>query len=248
MDQYPRAAERDRPVGASSEKSSQLLIREYPHRAIAIVSSSHALIFRYSPTTNEALGDGSLAPVSGARPRAGSEGPVSKCMVEFSHITKHLLDDFRPLTPRPVFGTLGLISINQDVFLCVVTQASRVASLRPGETVERIANVDFYCLNSPEYDNVFSLNSWDSEQADSASTNGQNLSRREGEIEYPYQELQKLLSNGSFVSKSHTYILPPRGSGGNFFGSIREQAEPLRGCSPLETDFRPPEYLRLASK
>ncbi|KAI0125909.1 SacI homology domain-containing protein [Xylariales sp. AK1849] len=198
MDQYPRAADRDRPVGASSEKSSQLLIREYPHRAIAIVSASHALIFRYSPTTSEAIADGSLASVSPARSRAGSVGLVSKCMVEFSTVTKNLLNDFRPLTPRPIYGTLGLISINQDVFICVVTHASRVASLRRGETVERIANVDFYCLNSAEYDDVYSLNSWDNELSDSASTYGQNLSRREGDIEYPYQELQKLLSNGSF--------------------------------------------------
>lgn len=198
MYQYPRAAARDVAVSSSSEKSSQLLIREYPHRAIAIVSSSHALIFRYSPTTREAIADGSLASVRSARSRANSEAFVSKCMVEFTPVSKHLLDDYRPLTPRPIFGTLGLITIKQDVFLCVVTQASRVASLRPGETVERIASVEFYCLNSADYDNVFSLNTWDSEYSDSSSTYGQNLSRREGEIEYPYQELQKLLSNGSF--------------------------------------------------
>lgn len=198
MDQYPRAADRDQPLGASSEKSSRLLIREYPHRAIAIVSSSHALIFRYSPTTNEAIADGSLVSVPSARARNGAEGLVSKCMVEFAHATDDLLKDFRPLTPRPIYGTLGLISINQDVFISVITQATRVASVRPGETVERIANVDFYCLNSAEYDNVYSANPWDNEYADSTSTYGQTLNRREGEIEYPYQELQKLLSNGSF--------------------------------------------------
>jgi synaptojanin len=198
MDQYPRAADRDRPVGPASDKSSQLLIREYPHRAIAIVSDNHALIFRYSPTTSEAIADGSLASVPSARSRAAGDALVFKCMVEFSPITKDLLADYRPLTARPIFGTLGLISINQDVFICVVTQATRVASLRPGETVERIANVGFYCLNSAEYDDVYSLNTWENDVSDSLSTYGQNLGRREGEIEYPYQELQKLLSNGSF--------------------------------------------------
>lgn len=198
MDQYPRAADRDQPLGASSEKSSRLLIRDYPHRAIAIVSSSHALIFRYSPTTNEAIADGSLSSVPSARARNGTEGLISKCMVEFSHATEELLRDFRSLTPRPIYGTLGLISINQDVFISVITQATRVASIRPGETVERIANVGFYCLNSADYDNVFSTNPWDNESSDSASTYGQTLNRREGEIEYPYQELQNLLSNGSF--------------------------------------------------
>ncbi|KAI1082757.1 SacI homology domain-containing protein [Whalleya microplaca] len=196
MDQYPST--RLSAATPSAEKSSQLLIRDYPHRAIAIVTRTHALIFRYSPTTNEAIADGSLAAVSSARPRAAAEGPVSKCMVEFSPITRQLLSDFRPLTPRPIYGTLGLISINQDVFLCVVTQALRTASLRPGETVEKIANVDFFCLNSAEYDHVVSLNPYDTEFPDAASAYGQNLGRREGEIEYPYQELQKLLSNGTF--------------------------------------------------
>ncbi|KAH6648464.1 SacI homology domain-containing protein [Truncatella angustata] len=197
MDEYPRAADRDQPVGAGTEKTSRLLIREYPHRAIAIASSSHALIFRYSPTANDPVADGSLTSLPPARARNGDENLVSKCMVEFTHVTDDLLKDFRSLTPRPIYGTLGLISINQDVFISVITQATRVASVRPGETVERIANVDFFCLNSPEYDNVYSANPWD-DYSDSASTYGQTLNRREGEIEYPYHELQKLLSNGSF--------------------------------------------------
>ncbi|OTB06676.1 hypothetical protein M426DRAFT_318736 [Hypoxylon sp. CI-4A] len=197
MDQYPSAT-RNITSAPSAEKSSQLLLREYPHRAIAIATPTHALIFRYSSTTSEAIANGSLASVSSARPRAAGDGPVPKCMVEFSPTSKELLSDFRPLTPRPIYGTLGLISINQDVFLCVITQAQRVATLRPGETVEKIVSVDFFCLNSAEYDNVISLNTYDNVLADSASPYGQNLSRREGEIESPYQELQKLLGNGSF--------------------------------------------------
>ncbi|KAI0841984.1 SacI homology domain-containing protein [Hypoxylon sp. FL0890] len=198
MDQYPSSATRNITAAPSAEKSSQLLLREYPHRAIAIATPTHALIFRYATSTSEAIANGSLTSVSSARPRVGGDGPVSKCMVEFSHTSEELLKDFRRLTPRPIYGTLGLISIGQDVFLCVITQALRVATLRPGETVEKIASVDFFCLNSSEYDNVISLNAYDSDLSDSASPYNQNLGRREGEIEYPYQELQKLLSNGSF--------------------------------------------------
>lgn len=196
MDQSPSTL-RSGPSASASAKSSQLFIRDYPHRAIAITTPTHALIFRYSPTTNEAILNGSLASVSSARPRATSDGLVSKCMVEFSPITRDVLSEFRPLTPRPIYGTLGLIAINQDVFLCVVTHATRVASLRPGETVERIVTVDFFCLNSADYDQI-SLSTWDSELADPALAYGQSVNRREGEIEYPYQELQKLLSNGTF--------------------------------------------------
>ncbi|KAI1368023.1 SacI homology domain-containing protein [Xylaria arbuscula] len=196
--QYPSTTRSVPAAPPGADKSSQLLIRDYPHRAIAIVTNSHALVFRHSHTTSEAVTDGSLSSVISSRPRGGSEPPASKCMVEFTPASRNLLSDFRPLIPRPIYGTLGLISINQDVFLCVITQASRVATLRPGETVEKIVSVEFFCLNTADYDNVISLNPYEPDFSDSSSTYGQNLGRREGEIEYPYYELQKLLSNGSF--------------------------------------------------
>lgn len=178
------------------EKSSQIFIREQPHRAIAIVSDSHCLIFRYSNSASER--DIDSFPLPTHRPRNG-DGFEPKCMVEFSRNTKHVLQNYRPLTPQPVYGTLGLTSIDGDVFLCVITQAVRAATVRPGETVERIASVDFYCLNTSEYDNIYSLDVYDPELLDSSSAYGQNLGRRDMPIEqHPCQELRKLLSNGTF--------------------------------------------------
>ena len=49
----------------SSDKSSQLLIREYPNRSIAIVSQSHALIFGHSHG-NDAFANGSFAQIGRA--------------------------------------------------------------------------------------------------------------------------------------------------------------------------------------
>ncbi len=182
----------------SPEMSSQILIREYPHRAIAIASNSHALILRHSTTTSEAIANGYLTPVSSGRPRsAASDNAAFKCMVEFTPTSDRLLADYRPLTPRPIYGTLGLISIGRDVFLCVITQASRVATVRPGETVEKIEAVQFFCLNSAEYDDVVALDPYDAEQ-DAASVYGQGLGRRDVPVEHPCQELQKLLGNGTF--------------------------------------------------
>ncbi|KAF3769058.1 hypothetical protein M406DRAFT_249144, partial [Cryphonectria parasitica EP155] len=188
----------------SPEKSSQLLIRDYPHRAIAIVSNDHALIFRHSPTTSEAIANGSLTSVPSARPRAGTGGSLSdshapKCMVEFTTVTKKTLSEYRPLTSRPIYGTLGLISVGRDVFLSVITHASRVSTLRPGETIERILAVEFYGLNTSEYDDVFSsIDPYELEMSDNASIYGQTLNRREGGVEHPCSDVQKLLSNGSF--------------------------------------------------
>lgn len=104
------------------------------------------------------------------------------------------LSDYRTLSPLPVHGTLGLITISNDVFLCVVTGATKVASVRPGETVEKIFGVEFHCLNSSEYDNTFSDN------LDPYSMEGQDhgANHREPLQEHPCIALKKLLGNGSF--------------------------------------------------
>ncbi|KAK7745367.1 Inositol-1,4,5-trisphosphate 5-phosphatase 1 [Cytospora paraplurivora] len=188
----------------SPEKSSQLLIRDFPHRAIAIVSNGHALIFRHSPTTSEAIANGSLTSVPSARPRAGTGASLAdtsapRCIVEFTAVTEHTLSEYRSLTPRPIYGTLGLISVERDVFLSVITHASRVSTLRPGETIERILAVEFYALNTSEYDDVFSpIDPYELDMSDAAATHGSpTLSKRDG-VEHPCSEVQKLLSNGSF--------------------------------------------------
>jgi len=38
---------------------------------------------------------------------------------------------------------LGLITLNNDVFLCVITGSEEVATVRPGETVQKIFAVEF---------------------------------------------------------------------------------------------------------
>jgi synaptojanin len=198
MDTYPPSATLWAGQAPSPEKSSQILIREYPHRAIAIATDSHALILRHSSTTSEAIANGILASVPSARPRGSSfDNGTAKCMVEFSPTRHSLLADYRPLTPRPVYGTLGLISIGRDVFLCAITQASRVATVRPGETVERIEGVQFFCLNSVDYDDVVALEQNDFDD-DALSVHGQGLGRRDVTVEHPCLELQKLLGNGTF--------------------------------------------------
>jgi hypothetical protein len=177
--------------------SIRVLLREYPHRSIALVTPSHALIFRHSPTTNDAIANGSLTAIQSIPPRTAGDGAAApRCMVEFADVASVDLSDYRTLSPLPVHGTLGLITINNDVFLCVVTGAVKVASVRPGETVEKIYRVEFHCLNSSDYDNTFSDN------LDPYSVEGQdfgsNLSRRDPLLEHPCVELQKLLGNGSF--------------------------------------------------
>ncbi|KAL3961750.1 hypothetical protein ACCO45_003273 [Purpureocillium lilacinum] len=202
MDQSPGSWAAQAPA---PEKSSELYIRDFPVRSIAIVSASHALILRYSSTASDGAHNGSHSSLPSAKSRTpAGDASVSKCMVEFSPVSSRLLKDYRPLAPRPVFGTLGLIAVNGEVFLSVITHAVRTATVRPGETVERIASVAFYCLSSADYDDVVPLESTEPDLADAVSNYsanspyGQGLSRRDVPMEHPCHDLRKLLSNGSF--------------------------------------------------
>ncbi|KAE8446903.1 hypothetical protein EG329_011534 [Mollisiaceae sp. DMI_Dod_QoI] len=176
--------------------SIRVLLREHPQRSIALVTPSHALIFRHTPSPTDDPRNGSFTSLQSTQARTSVDGAAApKCMVEFSAVDSVDLNDYRTLSPLPVHGTLGLITINNDVFLCVVTGATKVANVRPGETVEKIFGVEFHCLNSKEFDNTF-IDSFDPYSADGQDY-GSGLNRREG-IEHPCVELQKLLGNGSF--------------------------------------------------
>ena len=109
--------------------SLRVLLQDHPQRALAIATNTHALVFYYS-LPNAADG-GSLKT---SQPRS---------IVEFSTLKALDLSHYRSLYPAGVHGTLGLININTDIFLCVITKAARVATVRPGENVQRIQGVEF---------------------------------------------------------------------------------------------------------
>jgi molybdopterin synthase catalytic subunit len=64
-------------------------------------------------------------------------------MVEFAKVSDTNVSDFRSLTSLSVFGTLGLVTIHGDIFLCVVNGAQRAATVRAGENVLKITSVEF---------------------------------------------------------------------------------------------------------
>lgn len=125
--------------------SVKVLLKEYPHRSIALVTSSHALVFQHSPHSNTdytALNGYSTASNASYTSLAEKHGSAPRIMVEFSSLSAIDLHDYRPLT-HPCKGTLGLVTLGRDVFLCLVSGSSPVATVRPGERVERIHNVEF---------------------------------------------------------------------------------------------------------
>ena len=112
--------------------SLRILLRDQPQRSIALVTDTHALIFRHShvniSTQSHVSPNRALAP---------------RCMVEFSALNTVDLSDYKSFPQLSIYGTLGLISINSNVFLCIISGAALVATIRPGETVQRIISVDF---------------------------------------------------------------------------------------------------------
>ncbi|KAJ5664762.1 hypothetical protein N7462_011575 [Penicillium macrosclerotiorum] len=151
----------------------RVLCQDQPQRTIALVTSDHVLIFHYS------IAD------SGAK-------VAPRCQVEFSEVASVDLTGYRPLGAG--YGTLGLITLNEDVFLCVVTGSSQAASVRPGETISRIDNVDFYCLNRSEYEYGIDYEAGSQFAAEErAGAEGKEMT-----TDHPFLALKKLLGDGSF--------------------------------------------------
>ena len=106
----------------------RVLSKDYSRRILALTTKNYALIFQYS------LPEQSI----NSQQRYDN---VPRCQVEFASLRSVDLTGYRVLGEG--HGTLGLITLDEDVFLCVVTGSSRAATVRPGETVSRIDNVDF---------------------------------------------------------------------------------------------------------
>ncbi|KAF2854632.1 hypothetical protein T440DRAFT_464773 [Plenodomus tracheiphilus IPT5] len=177
--------------------SIRVLIKDYPHRAIALATASHALVLRHSSSPSEHGGNFNASSTS-----LGSNGAgAARCMVEFSKLQDVDLEDYRALHSVNAHGTLGLITVNGDVFLVVVNGASRVATVRPGETVQRINSVGFYCLTSTSYDSLLNdeVNPYPTDTIDDEGYEmGFGGRKEQSPLEHPCLALKKILSSGTF--------------------------------------------------
>lgn len=106
----------------------RIYTQNYPYRTIALATSEYVLIFRHS--------------LAGADVNTASHLKTTpRCLVEFAPLSSVDLKGYRVIGDG--HGTLGLVTLDNEVFLCVVTGSSKAASIRPGETVLRIHSVDF---------------------------------------------------------------------------------------------------------
>ncbi|THY13234.1 hypothetical protein D6D02_04808 [Aureobasidium pullulans] len=168
----------------------RVLLRDHPHRAVALATDDHILTFRHSAST---AGASSLSVNS-----TQSNTLQPRCMVEFARVADTDTTDFRSLSSLTVFGTLGLITINGDIFLCVVNGAQRAATVRNGENVLKITSVEFHCINKSDYDSLTldRLNNFSTDDLD--EDNFDHYHAKDPVLEHPCMAMKKLLSGGSF--------------------------------------------------
>lgn len=176
----------------------RVFLRDGPQRAIALATDTHVLIFRHSPST-------AVTSTTRGSTTSVNEGGAPRCIVEFSPWEGQDMQGYRALTSmtpggRSVHGTLGLVTIDHDVFLCVVNGSSRVATVRPGETIQRIQSVEFHCLNRSDYDHLLNdqVNPFPTDQLDPDGYDHNSHRDALAAQEHPCLALKKLLSGGSF--------------------------------------------------
>jgi hypothetical protein len=177
--------------------STRVLLRDHPHRSLALVSDEYALIFRHSHGAVDSSNNGSSS--SPALPSGTRHSAAPRCMVEFKPSASVDLQGYRMVVTTK--GTLGLITLNNDVFICMITGSIEVANVRPGETVQRIYSVEFFCLNKSDYDhthgdlsNPYPGQSFESDGMDY----GGGFDQADNTAEHPFHALKKLLSGGNF--------------------------------------------------
>ena len=115
--------------------SLRLFVRDQPQRALSLLTETHALIFRYSKPV-----DFKASVIDNGSDKITSS---SRSMVEFTPLQNTDLTDYHTLSASGIHGTLGLINVSGDTFICVINDAKRVATVREDEAVLRILSVEF---------------------------------------------------------------------------------------------------------
>lgn len=175
----------------------KILVKQNP-RKIALVSKTHVLTFRNVKTKN---GD-------------------KRCVIEFLPREEVDLKEYRKLSDRDIHGFLGLIEVEGDTYISVITGAIQVASPIPNETINKIFSVEFYSIINSTWDFVdLDSNGVPIIPEQEGTRRRNDLTNANGQyMKHPCFEIQKLLSTGGFYFSTDfdlTSTLQSRGIGGH---------------------------------
>ncbi|KAK9242543.1 SacI homology domain-containing protein [Lipomyces tetrasporus] len=191
----------------------RIYFREQP-RTLLLATDEYALSFQcVSDTTEEKTSYKTDKPSSGNNSHGFGNNAASRVLVDFTSQETIDFTRYKPLSSLPCYGCLGLLNVDGDVFLAVITGASKVAEpVADIETVYRIHALEFYCVSRATWDFVVldpAGNPLDTaggglmlsgETYDLATTSGGGAAGNPGPglIEHPCVSLRKLLTDGSF--------------------------------------------------
>ncbi|CAL1701192.1 unnamed protein product [Somion occarium] len=144
-----------------------------------------------------------------------AEGKSSQAVVEFLRKDQVDLSGTLKVTNRMIKGCLGLISVDEEMFLAVIVSATDIGNTRPSspqpESVAKIHEVAFYSLTSSTwddfssaYDALPSASFPDQTDAILRDAYSQPNSSATSLVEHPCSPLSKIVSAGTFY-----YALAP---------------------------------------
>ncbi|CAB4467427.1 unnamed protein product [Rhizophagus irregularis] len=161
-----------------------LLVRDHP-RALALQPSNISHSYDSKPDAN-------LAVLVFENIYENFDPSRPQCNVSLVKESEFDAYEYRQLSS--VYGCLGLLQVEKDMFLAAVTSCTHIGEIRPGESVHRILDVEFYSLNDT-YDTLYGVNRI-------YDDNGQLPLQNEQPVVHPCAPLRKLLSNGHFYFSS----------------------------------------------
>ncbi|KAI0082404.1 inositol polyphosphate phosphatase [Panus rudis PR-1116 ss-1] len=145
-----------------------------------------------------------------------AEGRANQAVVEFLPKEEVNLTGAVKVTSRIVKGCLGLISVQDEIFLAVIVSATEVGNIRPTgqqpESVAKIHEVGFFCLTSSSWDDLSgaydpstSPTYPDSTDAILRDAYSQPNSSSSSLLEHPCSPLSKIISAGTFYYPLEPY-------------------------------------------
>lgn len=122
----------------------------------------------------------------------------SQCLVELVPNESIEFLGLRKLTKLEIFGFLGLIEINGDIFAVLIIEKAKVAVPLDNQSVNKILAVEFFCLNKGDYDEyIFNTTDLDRYQQQQLQQQLQVEEEYSNNMD-PCYDLKKLLGDGSF--------------------------------------------------
>ncbi|SSD59133.1 related to Polyphosphatidylinositol phosphatase INP52 [Saccharomycodes ludwigii] len=181
----------------------ELYVKQHPEdRQIAVCSTNYALIFQ---CVNNQIPSCAIQ----LKPKSFVLENCKK-----SNSNNKNSNFFQKLSFHDIYGFIGLIELNNLIFIACITGKTKVAQPIPHESVNKIFAVDFFCLNDPKWDfveidsNGYPILQTNDDNGASSSKNNTNNTPRSASNTLMYEpdvELQYRTNSGGFTTNTSNH-------------------------------------------